>query len=872
MKRVAPLPLLAALVAAGLAAGCKSSSEESVPEGTVFVDGFGPGVSHQAFSGVPSSATIAVDTVERHAGASSLRVTVPDTAFAGGAFPADTARDLTGFNALTFWAKASKAATLNVAGFGIDNSGPPALPVERNGIALTTTWQRFVIPIPLPSRLSAERGLFHFAEGSDEGAYTIWFDDVKFETLPASELGAARPAFTGAAAALEVGGTATPSQPRVTFAVSGVDVTVSVGPRWFTWASSNGTAVTVDAAGVATATAVGSANVTAALGTIPAEGTLAVTVGAANVPALAAPAPTPAAAEVISLFSDAYTNVAIDTWSTTWDNVEVQDVQIAGNAAKRYDNLGFAGIEFIGPNSIDASAMTHFHVDVWTHAGTLFKVKLVDFGADDAFGGGDDREHELTFDATTTPALASGQWVSIDVPLSAFTGLTTRANLSQLILSSSGANVWIDNVFLHATAAPPASAVVFADDYAAGVTFAPFGGSTNDVAVDGTQAHAGNASLRVAVPAGGYTGGALVSASQDLSGYDALTFWAKASRAATLDVAGAGNDAVSTTFQVERGGIALGTDWAKVVIPLPRPALLAAATGLFHFAEGSDEGAYTIWIDDVRFEALGAALGPANPAIATETVSREVGQTFAVNGVSVAYPDLGPAVIAVTRRYFDWTSSNTAVATVDQDGVVTAAAAGSAQITAKLGAADAAGVTTAAVTAPSAPSAAAPTPGVPGTDVISLFSDAYTNVGVDTWSTDWDNVSVQDVSIAGNATKRYDALGFAGIEFTGANLVDASGMTHFHLDVWTQAGTLFRVKLVDFGANGVFDAPGTGDDVEHELTFDATTTPALTPGAWSSLDIPLTSFTNLTTRAHLAQLIVVSSGANVWIDNVYFHR
>jgi hypothetical protein len=96
--------------------------------------------------------------------------------------------------------------------------------------------------------------------------------------------------------------------------------------------------------------------------------------------------------------------------------------------------------------------MTHFSLDLWTADPTaspaVFKIKLVDFGADGAFGGGDDREHELTFDATTTPALRTGEWVRLDIPLSAFTGLTTRGHLAQLILvSDPGPNtVYVDNV------------------------------------------------------------------------------------------------------------------------------------------------------------------------------------------------------------------------------------------------------------------------------------------------------------------------------------------------------------------------------------------------------------------------------------------
>jgi hypothetical protein len=117
---------------------------------------------------------------------------------------------------------------------------------------------------------------------------------------------------------------------------------------------------------------------------------------------------------------------------------------------KKYTNLVFAGIEFTSA-PINASTMTHFHMDVWTPDATdppaAFRIKLVDFGADGAFGGGDDVEHEITLNSGTTPALVSGQWSRLEIPLSAFTGLTTREHLAQLILSGDPNTVYVDNVY-----------------------------------------------------------------------------------------------------------------------------------------------------------------------------------------------------------------------------------------------------------------------------------------------------------------------------------------------------------------------------------------------------------------------------------------
>ena len=164
------------------------------------------------------------------------------------------------------------------------------------------------------------------------------------------------------------------------------------------------------------------------------------------------------------------------------------------------------------------------------------------------------------------------------------------------------------------------------------------------------------------------------------------------------------------------------------------------------------------------------------------------------------------------------------------------------------------------------PTAPAPDPNIDPTEVISLFSDVYTNVTVDTWRTDWSNATLEDIEIDGNAVKKYSELNVAGIEAT-SNPIDATGMTHFRTDIWTGDATEFRIKLVDFGADGAYDG---GDDVEHEIVFEAPT-----QQEWVSLDIPLSDFTGLTTKEHIAQLLFIStpSGANtVFVDNVFFYN
>jgi len=162
------------------------------------------------------------------------------------------------------------------------------------------------------------------------------------------------------------------------------------------------------------------------------------------------------------------------------------------------------------------------------------------------------------------------------------------------------------------------------------------------------------------------------------------------------------------------------------------------------------------------------------------------------------------------------------------------------------------------------PMGPAPTPTYPAASVISLFSNPYVNVTVDTWQAPWSSAQLTDLQIQGNDTKRYSAMNFTGIETLGANQLDLSGMTHMRLDYWTANMNPFKVKLVDFGNNGQYAG---GDDSESELSFQPIAQ------TWNTLEIPLSQFSNLNSLSHFSQLILsgepVGTGV-VFIDNVLF--
>tara|TARA_R110002072_G_scaffold151503_7_gene300964 strand:+ start:9937 stop:11850 length:1914 start_codon:yes stop_codon:yes gene_type:complete len=454
----------------------------------VFIDGFSAGLEYLPFAGSRLDA-FSVDTNEKFEGSASMRFDVPNVgdplgAFAGAIFPDFSGRDLTGYDALTFWAKATTAGTINEIGFGQDFGENKYLTTLQN-LQLTTNWQKYTIPIPDPSKLSQEKGLFWYAEGPEEGnGYSFWVDELKFENLGTVAQPQPR-IFNGEDLFQQsfIGAATSVSGLTQTFNLeNGQNQTVSAAPAYFEFNSSNPGVATVSEDGNITIIGGGTTLITATLGGVNAQGSLTLeSLGEFEL----APIPTRDPENVISIFSDAYTNVPVDYYNGFFngDGQTTQGgappIEIGGDQIINYTELNFVGIgTFMNVPTVDASQMTHFHVDINVQEsidpGDFIRIQLIN----DV--GGNETSGSVVFDNTV---LVTNEWVSLDIPLGEFAGLASRDQLGLIFFVSDAtiSNIFVDNIYYYKDVVEPSPNV---DDSQATQVALPIGFESTTLTYD----------------------------------------------------------------------------------------------------------------------------------------------------------------------------------------------------------------------------------------------------------------------------------------------------------------------------------------------------------------------------------------------------
>ena len=152
------------------------------------------------------------------------------------------------------------------------------------------------------------------------------------------------------------------------------------------------------------------------------------------------------------------------------------------------------------------------------------------------------------------------------------------------------------------------------------------------------------------------------------------------------------------------------------------------------------------------------------------------------------------------------------------------------------------------------PTVPAPTPTLPQNEVISIFSDAYTNLSGVNLNPNWgQSTTVSFLTVQGDTVMRYNGLNYQGTELNqNLNLVNA-GMQYIHIDFWNVNSTELNFFLISPGPN------------QQSVTL----IPPATTEQWVSVDIPLSEFQPTVNLTEVFQMMFTGNGT-IYLDNIYF--
>ena len=559
------------------------------------------------------------------------------------------------------------------------------------------------------------------------------------------------------------------------------------------------------------------------------------TTGAASVavPTTVPPTPTPTAgSSVIKLLSSVAggfvgstvsdKSANIDTWLAGWSGgtggAEFPITEGSKTARPRAYVMGaggasYVGIEFIGTagaNEIDISAMTHFHVDVWTpdDAANL-QFKLQDAGADKVPDQSLDIWGVATLTPGSTPALATGQWLSYDIPITTagFANNTFVNNnasgiqhLAQIVIVApvAGGHVYIDNLYFWGPSGGGGGGTATAPTTGAG---APSVAAANVLSLYTSSNTYTNIPVDNWNPGWGQSG-------------SMSDFVAGSATVKKLDLV------APNAYQ----GVAISSNGGD-----------AAGTGVLNIT-----GKTTLHISYWTANGTKFNFYPIN---ATAEVAIDSGTL-----TQGAWTDLELTVPSsfdpTTIRQIKFDTTTAEVIYLDNIYFHAASSGGGGTAT--------------------VPTVGAGAPSVAAANVISLYnsSHAYTDVTVNDWNPNWgQNGSLSDF-VAGSATvKKLDlvapnayqgvAISSNGGDAAGTGVLNITGKTTLHISYWTANGSKFNFYPINATA---------------EVAIDSGT---LSHGVWTDLELAVPSGFNPTT---IRQIKFDTATAEViYMDNIYFH-
>jgi uncharacterized protein YjdB len=286
--------------------------------------------------------------------------------------------------------------------------------------------------------------------------------------------------------------------------------------------------------------------------------------------------------------------------------------------------------------------------------------------------------------------------------------------------------------------------------------------------------------------------------------------------------------------------------WNSFNIPLTQYTSIALSNVAQLMFEGLPSGSGTFHMDNLYFWKSSNA-----PTLSNFTIPAKF---------------FGNAPFAITAPTsnstgaFTYTSSNPSVATIS-GSTITITGVGTSIITANQAAAGAYSAGSIAATfsvSTAPPPTAAPVPPLRNAaDVKCMFSNAYTEIAGTIWFPNWGQTTVvSDISIFGNATKKYETTNYQGVEL--ASPINISAMTKLHIDLWTP-----NCNTLEFYLLNTF--PVT---VEEKVILRPTFS------GWNSFDIDLAQFDTINKNA-VSQFKMVATPfgtSTLFMDNMYFWK
>ncbi len=638
-----------------------------------------------------------------------------------------------------------------------------------------------------------------------------------------------------------------------------------------------------------------------------------------NVTPAAAPSPTVDASHVISLFSDAYTNVAGTNWFPNWGQTTVvTDLSIGGNTTKKYTNLNYQGVQFTGV--VNASAMVSLHMDIWTPDCTSLQLVLINQPAPEqsvtltpTLSGWN--SFDILLSQFTNINLANiGQFKFVGTPSGSTVYLDNiyfsdvPVTVAPIISGFSVPSKELGAADFNLTAPTSSSSGAFTYS-SSNTNVATINGNTVTVVgigtttITATQAAAGNyfggsttANLVVIAPLPtapdsaaptpparntGDVKSLFSDAYTNISGTNWFPNWGQSTTMEDTTIAG-NNTKVYSNMNYQGVNFASAVNASAMTkLHIDIWSSTCTAFDVYPIVPGQAEQKVTLTPTTAGWSSFDIDLTqytiPLTNIMQMKFVATPSGTKVYLDNIYFWKPDTTPNITGFSvpskligaapftlsapssnsSGAFTYTSSNTNVATI-VGNTVTIVGVGSTTITATQAAA--APFITGFTSATLLVSYPGPTfgPNAPTLDasrVISLYSNAYTNVSNIDWFPNWGQITqVTNTTAGGNDVKKYTTMNYQGVQF--ATPIDATAMTHIHLDVWTPNCTAFEVYLVNQTI------------AEQKVTL----TPTLS--GWNSFDIPLHQYTNIN-LASIGQLKLVSAPygtGELYLDNIYFSK